>query len=46
MACATTFHLFRGETASAISAAVILALVASVAYARWKLLPIARRKRA
>ena len=46
MACATAFHLFRGETASAISAAVILVLVAAVAYARFKLLPIAARKRA
>ena len=46
MACATVFHLFRGETSSAISAAVILALVAAVAYARWKLLPIAARRRA
>ena len=44
MACATVFHLFRGETTSAISAAVILVLVATVAYARWKLLPIAARK--
>lgn len=46
MACATAFHLFRGETASAISAAVILVLVAAVAFARWKLLPIVARKRA
>ena len=46
MACATALHLFRGETASAISAAVILVLVVTVAYARWKLLPIAPRRRA
>lgn len=45
MACATVFHLFRGETASAVSAAVILVLVATLAFARWKLLPIAARKR-
>jgi len=37
------FHLFRGETSSAISAFVIFLLVTVVAYARWKVAPIAVR---
>ena len=44
MASASIFHLFRGETASAISAAVILLLVSVVAYARWRVAPIAARQ--
>jgi uncharacterized membrane protein YphA (DoxX/SURF4 family) len=43
MASATALHLFKGETSSAISAAVLLVLVAIVAYARWKVQPIAAR---
>ena len=35
MASATVFHLYRGETASAISAVVFLLLVSVVAYTRW-----------
>src|SRR4029450_6763709 len=35
MSSATAFHLFRGETASAISTVVIFALVTAVAYTRW-----------
>jgi hypothetical protein len=46
MASATLFHLVRGETASAISALVILVLVSVVAYTRWKVAPIAARRRA
>jgi len=46
MSSATVFHLFRGETASAISAAVIFVLVTVVAYLRWKVAPITPRKRA
>jgi hypothetical protein len=46
MSSATVFHLFRGETASAISAAVIFALVSAVAYARWRIAPIPARNRA
>ena len=45
MSSATVFHLFRGETASAISTVVILLLVSVVAYTRWKVRPIAARKR-
>ena len=45
MTSATVFHLFRGETASAISTVVILLLVSVVAYTRWKVRPIAARKR-
>ena len=44
MASASLFHLFRGETASAISAVVILLLVSVVAYTRWKVAPIAARR--
>ena len=44
MSSATVFHLFRGETASAISTAVILALVSLVAYTRWKVVPIVARR--
>jgi len=43
MSSATAFHLYRGETASAISAFVIFLLVTVVAYARWKVAPIAAR---
>jgi uncharacterized membrane protein YphA (DoxX/SURF4 family) len=46
MASASVFHLYRGETTSAISAVVILLLVSVVAYTRWKVAPIAARKRA
>jgi hypothetical protein len=46
MLSASTFHLIRGETASAISAAIILGLVSVVAYARWKIAPIAARRHA
>jgi hypothetical protein len=35
-----------GETASAISATIILGLVTVVAYARWKIVPIATRQHA
>ena len=44
MSSATVFHLFRGESASAISALVILVLVSVVAYVRWKVLPITARQ--
>lgn len=40
-ASATVFHLSRGETGSAISAAVFFVLVTVVAYLRWKVKPIA-----
>jgi hypothetical protein len=46
MASATVFHLMRSETASAISATIILGLVTVVAYARWKIAPIAARRHA
>jgi putative oxidoreductase len=46
MGSASIFHLVRGETASAISAVVILLLVSVVAYTRWKIAPIAARRRA
>jgi putative oxidoreductase len=46
MASATVLHIFRGESASAISAAVLFVLVTIVAYTRWKVQPIAARKTA
>ncbi len=45
MTSATVFHLVRGETASAVSTVVILALVTVVAFTRWKVMPIAPCKR-
>src|SRR5215212_1712057 len=44
MASASIFHLFRGETASAISAFVIFLLVSVLAYTRWKVAPITARR--
>jgi putative oxidoreductase len=46
MASATVLHVVRGEVSSAIMAAVLLVLVTVVAYMRWKVRPIAARKRA
>jgi uncharacterized membrane protein YphA (DoxX/SURF4 family) len=46
MASATVLHIVRGELSSAIMAAVLLVLVTVVAYMRWKVRPIAARKRA
>ena len=46
MSSASVFHLVRGETASAISAFVIFLLVSVIAYTRWKVAPIAARRRA
>lgn len=43
-ASATVLHLSRGETGSAISAAVFFVLVTLVAYLRWKVNPIAARQ--
>ncbi|MFL5807537.1 MAG: DoxX family protein [Roseiflexaceae bacterium] len=46
MASATVLHVFRGEVGSAITVVVLLVLVTVVAYMRWKVQPIAPRKRA
>jgi uncharacterized membrane protein YphA (DoxX/SURF4 family) len=46
MASATVVHISRGEGSSAIMAAVLFVLVTVVAYARWKVRPIAARTRA
>jgi uncharacterized membrane protein YphA (DoxX/SURF4 family) len=46
MSSATVLHLVRGENGSAVSTAVLFVLVTIVAYARWKVQPIAARKRA
>jgi uncharacterized membrane protein YphA (DoxX/SURF4 family) len=46
MSSATILHVVRGESESAVSAAVLFVLVTIVAYARWKVQPIAARKRA
>jgi hypothetical protein len=44
MASATVFHLSRGETGNAIFGAILLVLVAFVAYMRWKVVPLAPRQ--
>jgi uncharacterized membrane protein YphA (DoxX/SURF4 family) len=41
---ATVFHLFRDETGSAVTAAVLFVLVTLVAHMRWKVKPISPRK--
>jgi putative oxidoreductase len=46
MSSATVLHVVRGENESAISTAVLFVLVTIVAYTRWKVQPIAERKRA
>jgi uncharacterized membrane protein YphA (DoxX/SURF4 family) len=46
MGSATFLHIFRGESQSAITAAVLFVLVTTVAYTRWKVQPIAARKSA
>ena len=46
MGSATVLHVVRGETESALSAAVLFVLVTIVANTRWKVQPIAVRKRA
>jgi hypothetical protein len=46
MSSATVLHVVRGEGGSAVSAAVLFVLVTIVAYTRWKVQPIAARKRA
>ena len=46
MSSATVLHVVRGESGSAVSAVVLFVLVTTVAYTRWKVQPIAGRKRA
>jgi hypothetical protein len=46
MSSATILHLWRGESSSAISTTVLFVLVTTVAFMRWKVAPIAPRKRA
>ena len=41
---ATIFHIQRGEISSAITTAVLFALLTFVAYMRWKVKPIAPRR--
>jgi len=43
MACATIYHLARGEVSSAMTTIVLLAIAAFVAYARWRVAPIRPR---
>ncbi|HEX6288374.1 MAG TPA: DoxX family protein [Herpetosiphonaceae bacterium] len=43
MISATVLHIVRVEVASAITTAVLFALVTLVAYLRWKVLPLAAR---
>src|ERR1700681_831155 len=44
MVCATIFHLMRGEVRSAITTVVLLAVATFIAYARWRVTPIRRRR--
>jgi uncharacterized membrane protein YphA (DoxX/SURF4 family) len=46
MSSAAVLHVVRGESGSAVSTAVLFALVTTVAYTRWRLQPIAGRKHA
>jgi hypothetical protein len=43
VASATVLHLSRGETSSAVTTAILFLLAAFVAYARWRVRPIAAR---
>lgn len=43
VASATVLHLARGETSSAVTTAILLLLATFVAYARWRVRPIASR---
>ena len=43
---ASVLHLTRGETASAVTTAVLFLLLAVVAYGRWRVRPIAPRSAA
>jgi len=45
MGSALVLHVSRGESSSAITVAVLLVLISIVAYARWKVAPLAGRKR-
>lgn len=45
MASATVMHTFRGETESAVTTAMLFVIVSAVGYLRWKVAPIAARKR-
>jgi uncharacterized membrane protein YphA (DoxX/SURF4 family) len=43
MIAATAFHFNRGETSSALTTLVLLALATAVAYLRWRVAPIRSR---
>ena len=43
VASATVLHLFRGEASAAATTAILFLLAAFVAYARWRVRPIAAR---
>jgi hypothetical protein len=43
VASATVLHLSRGETSSAVTTTILFLLAAFVAYARWRVRPIAAR---
>jgi hypothetical protein len=38
-------HLVRGEVSSAVAAMILFGLLTLVAYLRWKVMPIAPRRR-
>lgn len=43
MGCAFVLHMYRGETSSAITVAILFVVVTLVAYMRWKVRPMAAR---
>lgn len=43
MCSATVLHIYRGETSSAFSTAILFVLVTVVSYMRWKVKPITPR---
>jgi pimeloyl-ACP methyl ester carboxylesterase len=45
VASATVLHLFRAETSSAVTTAILFLLAAFVAYGRWRVRPIVSRSR-
>ena len=45
MGSATVLHLVRGEFSSAVAAMILFGLLTLVAYLRWKVMPIAPRRR-
>ncbi len=45
MVCATVLHSYKGQTGSAVTTAVVLLILAFVAYMRWKVKPITGKEK-